>query len=226
MYSVPAPANGTWTATANGSYNVAIRQGEVTDKVGNPVPAGSLGTFTVSINAAAPTASLVTQDVLSATTPVTLKVTYATTDGGILVSSLDSNDLIITAPDGVTTTTAQFVSADIEHQRHPRPRPTTSTRRPAGGTSATTARAPSRRRPGSVHHEDRRAARAAVLGTFQIKVSPARTSSRRGRTYVSIDQGDRRSRRLFRHPRGGRLDDRLPATSPSQGEHGTAPASR
>src|SRR5439155_1107846 len=82
--------------------------------------AASLGTFSVNINATAPTATLVTQDVLSATVPVTLKVTYATSDGGILVSSLDSNDLIITAPDGVTTTTARFVSADASTNGTPR----------------------------------------------------------------------------------------------------------
>jgi hypothetical protein len=47
-YSVPAPAGG-WVYGDNGSYTVSIQASQVRDTNGNYVPAGSIGSFTVSI---------------------------------------------------------------------------------------------------------------------------------------------------------------------------------
>ena len=215
-YSVPAPANGAWSAAANGSYGIASRAGEVTDKVGNPVPAGSIGTFSVNINASAPTAAAVVTDVISPTTPVTLKVTYASTDGGIQVSSLDSNDLVVTATDGVTTTAARFVSADTTTNGTRAPRPTSSTRRTAGGTSATTASTPSPRRRGrspprpAGNSGRRSSARSRSRSTPPTSSRPGPTSyrsTRRRDDHGRLLRRQRRRRvhhRLRRHQRAGR----------------------
>ena len=45
------PPGGSWTAQDNGTYTVSLGGTPITDLTGNPVPAGSVGTFTVSINA-------------------------------------------------------------------------------------------------------------------------------------------------------------------------------
>ncbi len=45
------PPGGSWTAEDNGTYTVTLGGTPITDLTGNPVPAGSVGTFTVSINA-------------------------------------------------------------------------------------------------------------------------------------------------------------------------------
>ena len=47
-YRVPAPG-GTWDAADNGTYTVSMQPGQVTDTSGNPVPAGPIGTITVSL---------------------------------------------------------------------------------------------------------------------------------------------------------------------------------
>jgi hypothetical protein len=55
-YYVPAPG-GTFDPAENGVYTISLRAGEVSDTAGNFAPAGSLGTFAVSIaSAAAPPA--------------------------------------------------------------------------------------------------------------------------------------------------------------------------
>ena len=43
------PPRGSWNAVDNGTYTVAMEPNQVTDTSGNPVPAGPLGTFDVSI---------------------------------------------------------------------------------------------------------------------------------------------------------------------------------
>jgi len=45
---VAAPG-GTWDAGDNGTYTISMAAGQVSDAHGNFVPAGTLGTFTVSI---------------------------------------------------------------------------------------------------------------------------------------------------------------------------------
>jgi hypothetical protein len=108
IYSVAAPS-GAWSAAANGTYTVSAQAGQVLDKSGNSTPAASIGAFNVNIAAGAPTASLVTSNVTNTTAGATLTVTYAATGGGIDISTLDSNDLMVTGPNGFTTT-ASFVS--------------------------------------------------------------------------------------------------------------------
>ncbi len=43
------PPGGSWTGTADGTYTIALRAGQVADTSGNTAPAGSLGTFAVVI---------------------------------------------------------------------------------------------------------------------------------------------------------------------------------
>jgi hypothetical protein len=49
-YRVPAPG-GTWDTADNGTYTVSMQPGQVTDTSGNAVPAGPIGTITVSLAA-------------------------------------------------------------------------------------------------------------------------------------------------------------------------------
>jgi hypothetical protein len=53
-----APPGGSWTAGDDGLYTVALGGSQVTDLAGNPVAAGSLGTFSVQIANNAPTVTV------------------------------------------------------------------------------------------------------------------------------------------------------------------------
>jgi hypothetical protein len=48
LYSIPAP-NGFWQSSDNGTYQVILQDGEVTDTANNPAPEQLLGTFFVAI---------------------------------------------------------------------------------------------------------------------------------------------------------------------------------
>ena len=62
------PPGGIWSKTGNGTYTIAINAGQVTDTGGNPVAAGTLGTFTVNAvpDKIAPTAKLAAANVAAA----------------------------------------------------------------------------------------------------------------------------------------------------------------
>ena len=49
------PPGGSWDSADNGTYNVVMQAGEVTDLLGEAVKAGSLGTFTVAAPSSSPT---------------------------------------------------------------------------------------------------------------------------------------------------------------------------
>jgi len=51
VYAVPAPG-GLWDSSDNGVYVIHLQEGEVTDTANNAAPAGSIGSFTVSIASA------------------------------------------------------------------------------------------------------------------------------------------------------------------------------
>ncbi len=103
VYTVPA-ASGAWSFGANGTYTVSAVQGQVTDQAGNSVPAGSIGSFSVNIVPATPTASLAVTDVTQPNMPAILTVTYTAAGEAISAATLDSNDLMVTGPNGFQTT--------------------------------------------------------------------------------------------------------------------------
>jgi hypothetical protein len=103
-YTVPAPG-GRWAASANGQYAVSVAAGQVTDTKGNATPGGPLGSFAVSIAAAAPTASMPALGrVTVPTAGVALPVTYSVGQGLISRGTIDSLDLVVTGPNGYTAT--------------------------------------------------------------------------------------------------------------------------
>jgi hypothetical protein len=51
------PPGGTWDSADNGIYDVVMQPGEVTDLLNNPVKAGSLGTFSISVAGGIPAPS-------------------------------------------------------------------------------------------------------------------------------------------------------------------------
>jgi hypothetical protein len=53
-YSI-VPPGGSWDSADNGIYDVAMQASQVFDSIGNPVKAGSLGTFTVMAPSVTPT---------------------------------------------------------------------------------------------------------------------------------------------------------------------------
>lgn len=100
-YQIDAPG-GDWDAADNGTYTVALKANQVKDINNNYAQSGNLGTFQVNVpqntssEAATLSATNITQD--SGST-YTFSVTYQD-DNGIDVSTLDSNDLRVTGPNG------------------------------------------------------------------------------------------------------------------------------
>ncbi len=112
IYSIPAPNGVAWDASGNGSYSISVVANKIKNTAGLAVAAGPIGTAVVNIAATNPTATIAPTTVTGTNTPATLIVTYkAPANGAISVATLDSNDLLITGPDG-NTTTATFVSVD------------------------------------------------------------------------------------------------------------------
>ena len=96
------PRGGIWSKTGNGKYTIVINQGQVTDTGGNPMAAGTLGTFTVNAvpDKIAPTATLAAANVNAAgagATSYTFTVTYAD-NVEVKVSSIDSSNIVVTGP--------------------------------------------------------------------------------------------------------------------------------
>ncbi|MEY4385849.1 MAG: hypothetical protein RLY20_1132, partial [Verrucomicrobiota bacterium] len=58
-YSIPAPG-GSWDAADNGTYNITLVAGQITDTLNNAVPETALGSFTVGIQTNAPGSLAVT----------------------------------------------------------------------------------------------------------------------------------------------------------------------
>ncbi|HEX8914735.1 MAG TPA: hypothetical protein VF796_20455, partial [Humisphaera sp.] len=177
VYTVPA-ALGAWSAAGNGTYAVSVQGGEVYDKSNNFAPGGSLGSFTVQIAAAAPTASLATvATVANPTAPATLTVTYTVASGGIDVSTLGADDLTVSGPDGgtVTATLSAVTPAGTGTPRTA----TYLVGPPAGGwTEAQNGTYVVVLNAGSVANTQGVTVGSAVLGSFQVNVSvPTATAS-------------------------------------------------
>jgi hypothetical protein len=101
-YSITAPG-GTFDGSDSGNYSVSVATSTVGDGFGNFVPAGSLGTFAVDINAA-PAAMLSAQNVTQlGAVDHTLTVAY-TDASGVDVSTLDIADLSVARAGGAPLT--------------------------------------------------------------------------------------------------------------------------
>jgi GH25 family lysozyme M1 (1,4-beta-N-acetylmuramidase) len=139
-YLTSLPANFTWTGTNASSYDVyldgtlkvsglttsswahsAIADGTHTWYIisHNAELSTTSATYTFAIDTAAPTATYGGQTPSRGTTPLTFTVTYTDPASGILYSSLNSGDLLVTGPNGYSQT-ATFVSADVASNGSPR----------------------------------------------------------------------------------------------------------
>jgi len=95
-YSITGPG-GAWDFADNGSYTVSVQAGQVRDAATNPVAAGAVGGFSVSIaqsDTTAPAAALpaVSTITTSTTAAKTFIVTY-TDAGGINLTTLGTGDV-------------------------------------------------------------------------------------------------------------------------------------
>ena len=118
-YRINAPG-ATWDEADNQTYTISIETGQVTDTSGNPVTAGTLRTFLVNVPPATPQASLATVAAITTGggTTKTFTVTY-TDDVAVTVSTLDSSDLLVTGPNGLSQP-ATYKSVSVNSDGTPR----------------------------------------------------------------------------------------------------------
>ncbi|MCT7958469.1 Calx-beta domain-containing protein [Laspinema palackyanum] len=130
-YQMAAPG-GTWDIGDNGIYTVRLQDNQVRDTSGNAVPSGTLGLFTVDVDAMAPTANnLTVTDVdTSGDTPHSFTVDY-TDNVAIAFSSLDSSDIRVTGANGFNQL-ARLVG--VNTSENGTPRTATYQITPPGGT--------------------------------------------------------------------------------------------
>ena len=106
-YTVAAPG-GTWSASAQGTYTVAVVAGSVTDGNGNPIAASTLGTFVVGTTAPSATISLASSQANPAiASPILFSVAFSEavtgfSGSGITLGGTASGTLVatVTASDG------------------------------------------------------------------------------------------------------------------------------
>ncbi|HEV8605071.1 MAG TPA: M12 family metallo-peptidase [Tepidisphaeraceae bacterium] len=101
-YRIAGPG-GAWDLFDNGAYSISLNNNQVADTTANFVPGESLGSFTVLIpDVAVPHATLSASNITSPGA-ATHEFTITYTDNFLIdISSLDSSDLTILAPDGST----------------------------------------------------------------------------------------------------------------------------
>jgi uncharacterized delta-60 repeat protein len=113
VYTIAPPAGG-WTSAANGAYTVAVNANQVADTAGSTAP-GTVGGFNVSIGDAPadtmpPTATIAATGV-SDGGGATHAITVNFTDNvAVDVSSIGTDDVTVTGPDGALTVTGVILS--------------------------------------------------------------------------------------------------------------------
>jgi uncharacterized delta-60 repeat protein len=113
-YRLVAPG-GTWDAADNGTYTVTLQAGQVADTGGNTVGSKNLGTFTVSVTAAAPTATFAGSSVtVPGGATHTFTVTYADSDGLVARGSLVPANVSVTGPGGALVVTGVTAQPDAD----------------------------------------------------------------------------------------------------------------
>ncbi|MDX2214219.1 MAG: hypothetical protein SFY66_13095 [Oculatellaceae cyanobacterium bins.114] len=108
-YRFNAPG-GRWDGPDAGTYTIAMEANQVTDTVGNAVPVGSLGTFDVTIESTAPTATLTAGPVFNLGSGASyITVNYA--DAAGITPNFGSRNVRVTGPNGYNQF-ADFVRSD------------------------------------------------------------------------------------------------------------------
>lgn len=118
-YSIPAPG-GTFDGADSGAYSVMMQNLAVGDAFGNFVPAGSLGSFNVDIDAPPSVSAFSAPTVTQLGTPTTtVTVTYSDT-GGVNISSVSPSNISITRNSDGLALTALAASPDVNSNGSPR----------------------------------------------------------------------------------------------------------
>jgi fibronectin type 3 domain-containing protein len=93
-YSIPAP-HATWSSKDNGTYKVALQSGQVVDTSGTPLPAQTLGYFSVSISSLGLTAMTTTTTTTTTTTADATGVPTTSSSTDSLLDPTVVNDVVI-----------------------------------------------------------------------------------------------------------------------------------
>ena len=175
-YALAAPGD-AWDLAEAGDYTVSLKAGEVSDTSGNFVAASELGSFNVyfvdepSTDTTPPTAVLGTATVsqsVDSTTAATFNVTYSD-DTAIDSTTIDANDLTVTAPDGTEVVVSLVgVNAGVA---------TYALAAPNGAWTAADAGAYAIAvKQGEIADSSGNAIEAAELGSVELNVSEAPTT--------------------------------------------------
>jgi hypothetical protein len=118
-YSIPAPG-GTFDGSDSGAYSVMMQSLAVGDAFGNFVPAGSLGSFNVDIDAPPSASSFAAPTVTQIGAPTTtVTVTYSDTSG-VNIASIGPSNLTITRNSDGLALTLLAASPDVNSNGSPR----------------------------------------------------------------------------------------------------------
>jgi hypothetical protein len=167
-YTVDAPS-GTFTAADDGTYDVALAPGQVTDVVGDAAAVVTVGGFTVAVGDPSASLSAVASVTAAGTGPVSLVVTYAGASAPINPATIDAGNLAIVGPTGTTVAIATAVSGTADGDALP---VTYTASAPAGGWSAADDGTYAvQLLPGQVTDTADNAVPAATLGSFTVAVA-------------------------------------------------------
>jgi hypothetical protein len=118
-----APPGGSWDLVDNGTYSVSVEPNQITDTAGNAADPAVLGTFKVFVpgDTTPPTVTLTSplSDVTVAGGAGYQVLATASDNVSVNVSSLDSNDLRVTGPNGFNEL-IPFVSVNLNYDGTPR----------------------------------------------------------------------------------------------------------
>jgi hypothetical protein len=118
-YSIPAPG-GTFDGADSGSYSVMMQSLAVSDAFGNFVPAGSLGSFNVDIDAPPSVSSFAAPTVTQLGAPTTtVTVTYADSSG-VDITSVGPSNISVTRNSDSLALTVLAASPDVNSNGSPR----------------------------------------------------------------------------------------------------------
>ncbi|HEY9621429.1 MAG TPA: hypothetical protein V6C78_13720 [Crinalium sp.] len=99
IYRITAPG-GKWDGADAGSYSVSVEPGQVSDLLGNTTPSSTIGSFAVTIENTAPTASLAGAPVFNLDSGAAYVTIAFSDNAGINAASLNSLNVRITGPNG------------------------------------------------------------------------------------------------------------------------------
>jgi hypothetical protein len=182
-YSIPAPG-GTFDGADSGSYTVMMQALAVGDAFGNSVPAGSLGSFNVDIDAPPSVSSFNAPSVTQLGAPTTtVTVTYTDT-GGVDIASVGPSNLTVTRDGDGSALTVLAASPDVNSNGSPRT-VTYTVAAPGGawdptdnGTYTVSLAASQVRDVGGT------AVAAATLGTFNVSIGTVQFSAAAPATFT------------------------------------------